>query len=178
MHHDSPKICPPWTLKATLYFYLKNGGIPFYLHSNNLSQQKHLADIQITQSDRLLSIKFLSQRTLLKIQTQQKKTNKHSQETFDLTFSKMQLLINQQHQNQMLNLSLTWILITDFTFWLILYFPLVLNLEGLDPKHDTFWVHFALEKYNPSQNFTLELFKKEDIFSDEWQNRTNKKPHR
>ena len=82
--------------------------------------------------------------TLIQSQRQKNKTNRHYQEPFEFTLSKMLLFIHQQHQNQMSKLSLTLIFTSDSNLMLLFYFTLVINLGGLEPKHNTLWFHFAL----------------------------------
>ena len=142
MHHNSPNICPPWTLKATLYFNLKNGGMPLDPHYANPYQQTK-PDQHTNKSKQNITIylNFFSHRKLIQIQTQQNKTINYYQETFELTLSKMKLFINQQHQNWMSNLSFTWILTMDLTFLLLLHLLWVIILEDLDPNHKISWSH-------------------------------------
>ena len=145
MHHNSSKICPPWTLKATLYFNFKNGGMPFDLPSANPYQQTRAGwHKKLPKNHNMIYQHIFSHWTLIQSQRQKNKTNRHYQEPFEFTLSKMLLFIHQQHQNQMSKLSLTLIFTSDSNLMLLLYFTLVINLGGLEPKHNTLWFHFAL----------------------------------
>ena len=164
MHHDSPKICPPWTLKATLYFNLKNGGMPLDPHYANPYQQTK-PDQHTNKSKQNITIylNFFSHRKLIQIQTQQNKTINYYQYPFKFTLSRMQLFIHQQHHNQISSLSLTLIFTMYLTLFVLFYFPWVLNLEDLYPKLNTLWFDFDLAKDNTSHNSILDIFSKKAI---------------
>ena len=107
MHHNSQKNSP-CTLKATLYLNFKNGGMALNTPTSNTYQQKRASHHKnISKQNIVIYHNCLSRFTLIKIQPKQNKNINHSQETFDFTFSRMQLFIRQQHQNHMLKLSLT-----------------------------------------------------------------------
>ena len=112
----------------------------------------------------MIYLNFFSCWKPTQIQPQKNKTINHSQDPFDFAFPRMQLFILLQHQNETSNLSLKWILKTDWAFLLLLYLPWVLNLEDLGPMLKTLWFHFSFAKGKPPHNFTLKLFNKEAKF--------------
>ena len=161
MHHNLPNIYPHWTLEAKLYFNFKTNGMPWNQHSASPCQQTRTGRHKNNSKQNIMIYYKKSHQTLIQSNTHQKETTKNTLEPFEFTLSNLKLFIHQQHQNQMSNLSLTWILTMDLTFLLMLYFKWSLNLEYLDPRQKTLWFHFELDKENLSHSSILDLFKLE-----------------
>ena len=89
MHHSPPKQFTPWTLKATLNFKSKNGGMPFDPPSDNNYQQTRAGEHTNHPKQQIIIYQhFLSNWKIIQSQTQQKKTINNSQEPFKFTFFK------------------------------------------------------------------------------------------
>ena len=82
--------------------------MPFNPNDANPYKQKRDGNNANQSKQNIMIYRCLSpQRTLIQSHKQQYKTIKNPQETFELTLSRMQLLIYQEHQNKMSNLSLS-----------------------------------------------------------------------
>ena len=128
MYNNSPKNCPPLTLKVTLYFNFKKGRMPFDPPSKNSYQQTRTDHHTKSSNQNIMIYLNFSHQTPIQSQPHQRKTIKHSWETFNFTLPRIKLFVNLQHQNCTSNLSLKWILTIGLTFLLLLYFPWALNL--------------------------------------------------
>ena len=173
INHTSP-LYEPWgqhspsTLKMVGYHSIHLLKIP-------IKKQYRTSLKYLKPEDYDLYLFFIPQDTHPRSSTA-KETIKHSKNHFDFTLLMMQLFIHLQHQNKMSKLSLTWILTTDLTFFLLLYFQWVLNLEDLEPELKNLWSLFDLAKGKPSHNYTLKLFKEESIFNAKQLNMTPPPP--
>ena len=79
MHHNSPKIYIPWPSKAIHLFRFKNGGMPYFLTSANICQQKRAGKhINISKKNITTYLTLSSHQKQILIFTQQNKTMKHS----------------------------------------------------------------------------------------------------
>ena len=87
MHHSSSNICLPWTLKVTLSFNIKNGGMPFVMPSDNPNQQtRSVWHKNLSQQHIMIYINFSSQRTPIQTPPQQNKTNCRTPCTLEMCY--------------------------------------------------------------------------------------------
>ena len=138
----------------------------YFLISFNIYQQtrtvrhKNISTQKITTYIPLYSHQIPIQNLL-----QKKTTMNHYQEQSYFILLKMKLFLLLKHQNHMSNSLHTLITTMVLNFLFLLYLPLVLNQEDLDPTLKTFWSPFALLKWKLSHNYTSEIFKSEMKFS-------------
>ena len=96
MHQNSPNMYPPWTLKTSLSFVFKNGGMKFVPSSTNPYKQTIFGcHKNISKHKTMVYTHFSSHHTPIQIQPHQRKTIKHSQEYFEFTFTRIQIFVDQ-----------------------------------------------------------------------------------
>ena len=96
MHHNSPKLCPPSTLKKTHYFKFKNGGkLLDHNFVNTYQQTTSGQNKNPTKNPTMISHIFFSYRKIIQSYTLQNKTRRHSQDPFKFNMSKIQQFVHQ-----------------------------------------------------------------------------------
>ena len=110
MHHNSPNIFLPWTLKRTLYFNFKDSGMPSVPPYTNPHQQKRSRlHTNISEQQIMVYLNLFSHPTPLQSQPQKNKTTKPSQEQLDFTFPRIELFIHRhQITHQTYHLHESW----------------------------------------------------------------------
>ena len=128
IHQNPPKIYLSWPSKATPFFKFKNGGISYFLSSDNIYKQKiSYQHKNLSENNITTYILFSSNQPHIQNFPHQRKTMKHSQEHSAFILLNITPFPHQNHQNCMSKSLHTWIMKMYFIFLLLLSLPWVIN---------------------------------------------------
>ena len=104
MHHNEPNNYLPWTLKATHFFRFKNGGMPLFLPSDNICQQKRAIRHRNTSQQKIKIYLSLSTHwTPILNSLHQKTPIKHYQDHYKFILLKIKLFLPLKNQYNILS---------------------------------------------------------------------------